>query len=498
VSIVAVVQSQLLQTLFKALNLSQLQDGQELNARVLNTTSDGKATLDINGSQITANFQNTGGLASTLIPGTRVTLKYDNSGKEPKLTLLDRPSQAPISATGDRSQFNTNGDENSEFAKLSAALDSHIATRTSTPVQLIKFVEPAIAARAEAILTAPTPRIVLLQNLIGAITNQGALGNILADIQALLAPPTPEAEASAAKAGLIPLQQRPLPSSLFNAIGALVGQQLNGEAPVLAADIRQALKQSGLFFEAKLAQGQIPVPNSDMKAALLELKDITQKMQFLALLEETTDAPLPKKTNSNQLQHSINEQTPPPPRRDAMPESQRTHESKLNAHLTTLEAVKIIEQHTDQALDRIKLMQFASLPPSPINPSAIDPNTVKNQVWAFELPVRLPNETTVAGFKIEQDHNASNEYKTKIWRVNFAIDTKELGGVHGKIAIQGKNLSITLFAERVETSEAFRSHISDLREALTDSDFEIADLSVLTGKPSQPKAKPGYFVDSAA
>ncbi len=494
-SIVAVVQSQLLQTLFKALDLSQLQDGQELSARVLNTTSDGKATLDINGSQITANFQNTGGLASSLIPGTRVTLKYDNSGKEPKLTLVDRPSQQPINATGDRSQFNANGDENSEFAKLSAALDSHIATRSSTPVQLIKFVEPAIAARAEAILTAPTPRIVLLQSLIGAITNQGALGNILADIQALLAPPTPEASAQATEAGLIPLQQRPLPSSFFNAIGALFGQQLNGDAPVLAEDIRQALKQSGLFFEAKLAQGQIPVPNSDMKAALLELKDITQKMQFLAMLEETAEMPeqVEQKRNSNQLHEA-----PPPPRRDAMPESQRTQHSQISSNSTTAEAVKIIEQHVDQALDRIKLMQFASLPPSPINPSSIDPNTVKNQVWAFELPVRLQNETTVAGFKIEQDHSASNEYKAKIWRVNFAIDTNELGGVHGKIAIQGRNLSITLFAERAETSEAFKSHISDLREALTDSNFEITDLSVLIGKPPQPKAKPGYFVDSAA
>jgi hypothetical protein len=498
VSIVAVVQSQLLQTLFKALDLSQLQDGQELNARVLSTTSDGKATLDINGSQITANFQNTGALASTLIPGTRVTLKYDNSGKEPKLTLVDSPQEKPISATSDRSQFNASTDENSDFAKLTAALDSHIATRANTPVQLIKFVELAVANRAEAILTAPTPRIVLLQNLISAITNQGALGNILGDIQALLTPPSPEATAQANEAGLVPLQQRPLPSSFFNAIGALVGQQLNGEAPVLAEDIRQALKQSGLFFEAKLAQGQIPVPNSDMKAALLELKDITQKMQFLALLEETADMPAPKKPHSNQLQDSINEQAPPPPRRDSMPQSQRTHESKLNAHLTTADAVKIIEEHVDQALERIKLMQFASMPPSPINPSSVDPTNIKNQVWAFELPVRLPNETTVAGFKIEQDHSGSGEYKAKIWRVNFAIDTQELGGVHGKIAIQGKNLSITLFAERADTSEAFRSHISDLREALTDSNFEITDLSVLTGKPTQPRAKPGYFVDSAA
>ncbi len=495
-SIIAVVQSQLLQTLFKALDLSSLENGQELTARVLSTTSDGKATLDVAGNQITANFQNTAALASTLVPGTRVTLKYDNSGSSPKLVLVEgSPSKQPIDQIADRPLFNRQGNDEGEFNKLSAALKANITNRTSSPIQLVKFVEPAIAARAEALLAAPTPRIVLLQNLINAVSNQGALGNILSDIEALLTPPTPEGIAQSYEAKLLPLQQRPLPSSLFDTISALIGQQLNGDAPVLAEDIRQALKQSGLFFESKLAQGQIPVPNSDMKAALLELKDITQKMQLLSMLEDSANGlpDSPKKSHSSSLH-----EPPPPPRRETMPEGQRAPASQLASHLTTLDAAKMLEHHADQALERIKLMQFASLPPSPNNPASIDVTALKNQVWAFELPVRLPQETTVAGFKIEQDQRGTSDYKSKIWRVNFAIDTKELGAVHGRIAIQGTQLAITLFAERPETSDTFRAHIGDLRGALADSRFEITDLSVLTGKPSQPKAKPGYFVDSAA
>ena len=495
-SIIAVVQSQLLQTLFKALDLSSLEDGQELTARVLNTTSDGKATLDIAGNQVTANFQNASALAATLIPGSRVTLKYDNSGAAPKLVLVEgSASKQAIGSATDRPLFNNQTADEGEFNKLSAALEANIASRASTPVQLVKFVEPAIAARAEALLTAPTPRIVLLQNLINAVTHQGALGNILSDIEALLTPPSPEAIALAYEAKLLPLQQRPLPSSLFETISALIGQQLNGDAPVLADDIRQALKQSGLFFESKLAQGQIPVPNSDMKAALLELKNITQKMQLLSLLEDKADGhpDAPKKISSNALH-----EPPPPPRRETMPEGQRAPASQLASHLTTLDAAKMLEHHADQALERIKLMQFASLPPSVNNPTSVDVTSLKNQVWSFELPVRLPQETTVAGFKIEQDQRGTSEYTNKIWRVNFAIDTKELGAVHGRIAIQGVQLAITLFAERAKTSDTFREHISDLRGALANSKFEIKDISVLTGKPSQSKAKPGYFVDSAA
>ncbi len=494
-SIIAVVQSQLLQTLFKALDLSSLQDGQELTARVLSTTSDGKATLDIAGNQVTANFQNTAALASTLIPGTRVTLKYDNSGGTPRLVLVEGPPSKPVSTTSENLLFNQQGNNEGEFNKLTAALEANIANRTASPIQLIKFVETAIAARAEALLAAPTPRIVLLQNLINAVTNQGALGNILSDIEALLTPPTPEAIAQSYDAKILPLQQRPLPASLFETISALIGQQLNGNAPVLADDIRQALKQSGLFFESKLAQGQIPVPNSDMKAALLELKDITQKMQLASMLEDSANGlpDPPKKSQFSSLQ-----EPPPPPRRETMPEGQRTPVSQLASSLSTLDAAKILEHHADQALERIKLLQFASLPPSLNNPTSMDITSLKNQVWAFELPVRLPQETTVAGFKIEQDQRGTSEYNSKIWRVNFAIDTKELGAVHGRIAIQGTQLAITLFAERPETSNTLRTHIADLRGALADSKFEIKDLSVLTGKPSQPKARPGYFIDSAA
>ncbi len=486
-SIVAQVQSQLLQTLFKALDLTTLKDGQELIARVLSTTSDGKATLDLGGNQITANFQNASGAAASLVPGARIILKYDNSGKEPKLVLVDR---APVEAIVDRSQFSAQDEQ--QFTQLSLALEANITSDAPTPIQLVKFVEPAVALRAEAILTAPTPRVVLLQNLITAVTNQGSMGNIIADIEALFSEPT----AQSSQSGTIPLQLRPLPAPLYDAINALMSQQLDGELPVAAGDIRQALKQSGLFFEAKLQNGEIPLPNTDLKAALLALRDITKLMQTMSLFKDDEQSGIREKheaVNTNSFREA-----PMPPRRDSLPQSQRLHTSPLESHFSTADAARILEKHADQALERIKLMQFASLPPSPINPSSGDISKLKNQIWAFELPISLPKETTIAGFKIEHEQKNSPEYSEKIWRVNFAIETQELGSVHGRIGIQGKNLNITLFADRATTSDAFREHLSDLRQALNDSDFELSNLSVLTGKPSEPSAKPGLFVDNAA
>ncbi len=500
-SIVAVIQSQLLQTLFKALDLSALKDGQEVTARVLSTTSDGKATLDIGGKQITANFQNTAAIASALVPGQRITLKYDTSGPEPKLTLLNRqPQQQPIAGAQDRSNFGTGNGEENLSGKLSAALQTSLTEEIKAPLELFKFVEPIIVKRAEALLAAPVPRVVLLQNLIQAVNNQGSISTVLADIEALLTQPTPEAAAQAAEHGVIPLQQRPLPATLFDAIGALIGQQLNGDAPVTASDIKQALKQSGLFYEAGVARGDVPSPVSDLKAALLSLKDITRKMQeawVAGQIEGSEGPPQGKEAGRHHIRDAMHE-PPPPPRRDSMPESQRAHSSRLQADLSTPSAAHILETHADQALDRIKLLQFASLPPFPDNPVLADVNTLKNQVWSFELPIRLPRETTVAGFRIEKEHKSSNNYEGKIWRVNFAIDTEELGAVHGRIGLQGSNIAITLFAERAATSDLFRKAAPDLREALGENSFEVKDFAIYTGKPSEPRAKPGYFVDSAA
>lgn len=491
-SIVAVVQNQLLQTLFKALDLASLENGQEVEARVVSTTSDGKATLDIGGKQITANFQNTAALSAALIPGSRVGLKVDFSHDEPRLILNQRNVSAEArSATANSGASGTIEAEPSLL--LGAAVETP-ETRAKPPIEIFKFVEPEVAAKAEALLAAPNPRTVLLQSAINAVLKQNGAGALIADLEALLTPPSPQEQATAEAAGTVPLQARPLPAPLFNAALNVLRQQIDANEPIHPQDLRQALRQSGLFFEAQLAKGNAPSPAIDFKAALLSLKDIAQK-----LLVTLQPADEPEAAKPFQSAETLLRSSPAAPRRDAPPEPQRPPESPIGAQTEPREAVSIIASHAEQALERLKLLQFASLPPSPDNPVANQAQKTNAQVWAFEVPLRFAQETAVAGFKIEHDREArSGPAGSKLWRINFAIETSELGAVQGSIGLRGAQLAIALFAERRETAEMFRGAAPDLKDTLTASDFELTDLSILTGKPKHAAPRPGYFVNSAA
>ena len=483
-SILAVIQSQLLQTLFKELDLASLENGADVEARVVSTTSDGRATLNIGGKEIIANFQNTAALASTLIPGARIGLNVDTSQGEPRLILSQK--QPGTGETIRQAIADIVGGTEPQSARLGAAVETG-AVRPLPVLEILKYLEPEVAAKAEAILGAPNPRTVLLQSAINAVLRQNGVSTVIADIEALLRPPVATAQQVAGQGG----EPRLLPAPLFEAAAAVFAKQLNGSVPIEAEDIRQALKQSGLFFEAKLANGEVPLPTSDAKAALIALRQSAERYLSIPLPEGEDAAPASPRANG--LPRQLNAA----PRRDGLPLPQRSETSEVTAALGTREAVAIIGAHAEQAVERIKLQQFASLAPFPDSPVS---NTQKSNapVWVFDVPVRLPNETSVAGFRIEQDRDARGGAAGKVWRINFAVDTAELGAVHGSIGLRGADISVALVAERPETAEAFRKAAPELRETLGASNFEITDLSILTGKPRHAALKTGYFVDSAA
>ena len=490
-SIVAVVQNQLLQTLLQALDLSTLQSGQEVDARVVSTTSDGKATLDIGGKHITANFQNTAALAAALLPGTRVGLKVDFSQEQPRLVLTDR--KGPVEARASNIDLQAKTLETEPSRALGAAIETPTA-RVEPSIEIFKFVEHDVAAKAEALLAAPNPRTVLLQSAIQAVLKQNGAGVLLADLEALVAPPSSIEQAAAEAAGAVPLQARPLPAPVFNAIVALLRQQIDGEETISPQDIRRALRHSGLFFEAQLAKGNAPSPATDFKAALLSLKQVAQKLLLNLQPPEEREPTRPFQTAEALLRNS-----PAAPRRDALPEPQRSSASLITAQTEPTEAVSMIAAHTEQALERLKLLQFASLPPSPDNPVANQAQKNNAQVWAFEVPVRFAHETAMAGFKVEHDRDArSGPTGSKLWRISFALETAELGAVQGSIGLRSAQLAIALFAERRETAEVLRGAARELKDSLNANNFEVTDFSILTGRPAQPSPRPGYFVNSAA
>ncbi|WP_257165458.1 flagellar hook-length control protein FliK [Bradyrhizobium sp. SRS-191] len=98
-----------------------------------------------------------------------------------------------------------------------------------------------------------------------AATRQGSQGQLFADLQAVADSPN-------------------LPPALRAAVSQVLAQQTPLSAALTADDVRTAVQNSGLFLETSLAKGSIASAPSDLKAALIVLR------QTLATVLQTVDS----------------------------------------------------------------------------------------------------------------------------------------------------------------------------------------------------------------
>jgi hypothetical protein len=80
--------------------------------------------------------------------------------------------------------------------------------------------------------------------------------------------------------------------------------------------------------------------------------------------------------------------------------------------------------------------------------------------------------------------------------MRLSLDLEETGPMHALVSLRGARAGVTLWAERPETADLFRSSLAELRDALSVADLEIDALDVRTGTPAMAQpAPPGSFLD---
>jgi hypothetical protein len=330
-------------------------------------------------------------------------------------------------------------------------VSSPSSSTVDTPVPTAPQIAPtsALAPQAAATVTAVDAAVR------AAAENQGGLGALMADLGAALQTPGLPQPVQAAAAEVLALQ---LPTS---------------PAPT-AADLRQALSQSGLFLEAQLATGAPPGP--DLKASLLRLGQA---------LQDAPDAP-PDTTQSA---------APAPPYRDGPVSGQPPVPPSFAAGASADVVVQRLLHETGGAVARQVLLQVASLPGAP------RPGEPKTAQWLFEVPVATPQGVAIAQFEIGRDggrEGGDGNDETPVWRARFSLDAPPMGPVHAKIAMSGGSARITLWAENADTAGRLRSEAGQLTQALVDDDV-TAQVAVYAGAPSAPAPPaPGQFVDQAS
>ena len=321
---------------------------------------------------------------------------------------------------------------------VAAVTDDLAAAAAGTP-ELTAPSAPAPASPAP--LSPGTPAIDMARA--AAAGRQGGLAPLLADLAQALATPA-------------------VPAAVKAAIGQVLALQTPTDEPITAQTIAQAVSQSGLFLEARLA-GLEGEPPPDLKAALLKLQ--------AALAAGGTQGRAPAA------------RTPPPapPARNGGLSAQPAAPSGLPTDADAATITEVLARGADQALARQTLHQLASLPDGPAT------------AWMFEAPFATPQGATVAQFAIERDgRGAERANREAVWRVRLSIDIEPLGPIHVHLTAGGERSAVTVWAERPDSLRRLRREAADLAAALS------ADVRFQAGAPRQPAPSAGSFVDESS
>jgi len=281
----------------------------------------------------------------------------------------------------------------------------------------------------------------------------------------------------------LPPQVREL-QTLLNKLPALSVNtaQLNPSQPQA---LRQALEQSGVFYERRLLQSQEvgadtgirKLPEQDVKGLLI------------------------------QIQQWLSTPTPPTPGRAAMPDALSQllfglvqsflPRQKTRPNISGMEQLKsAVQQQVGQSLARIQTQQMRTL-----NNQLLDPETP--QQWHLDIPLRfpegygnlymhlfeprLPPEPDRRPEKKEQRRQGKSR-----WRVFMELMLDELGGLAAEISVVEQDLEITLWTERDNLRERANAHLRELRQDLEQQGLVVRELQCSQQPPPAQKVRLDY------
>jgi hypothetical protein len=278
-----------------------------------------------------------------------------------------------------------------------------------------------------------------------------------------------------------------LPAAVRQTLTALVASAID---PVTLDGrmLREAVARSGTFQESAIHRLAEAGPDASLGPDLASLKG-DAKGAILALRSALEGI-------AGEAAPTIRPRPEPPalPQRGGAGTPQQAVPPSVDPAGWTPEAGRILHEGAEGALNRIRLLQSASLPDER-GPTRAG----QGADGLVEVPVALANgRMPVMSLAVGRERGSPREAGDAPagWRMRLSLDLEETGPMHALVSLRGAKTGVTLWAERPETADLFRSSLQELRDALSVADLEIDMLDVRTGAPamSQP-IPPGSFLD---
>ena len=316
------------------------------------------------------------------------------------------------------------------------------------------------------LLTAPRLADVVSSGIRQALPQQGGLPPLLANLQSLARGEAP----------------MPTPRELNQLAGRFLQQLPELRSLISEEGVRQAVRESGLFLEAKLAQaaraggeGAAAAVQQDLKGGLLKLlaglrslETATQGAAREGAAARPQGAPPPPADPAAQANRP-----PPPPLPNAPVRAQPPAQPNLAAMDDLQQLRGELVRQTQSALSRVQLSQLSSV--------RTDPEA--NPQWMVEMPIRNGDAIDMVQIRIESRGAKRARKGGKSWTVNLALDLGRLGPMEARVTLgEDESISTLFWSEREEATRAIETNLPLLHRNLNDCGLKVGRLGARTGE----------------
>lgn len=335
-------------------------------------------------------------------------------------------------------------------------------------------------------------------------------------------------------------QRQWLPPSLQQALKAAADQLRTPEQLSNPRLLQLALKNSGVFFEHKLAtrlaeaagpiakgatekqtgnlgpqatEAQIltnRLTTQDLKGALLQLIHQTRvalgsdaalvltpgKGEARAGSQEAGSSPVTTSNSTSTTPASELLAKSLPSLLHLLQLLPQKPPQELNSKQLRTQLLLLLHQQALSSLARVQMQQVHSLNHQQGQSDSAQPS----QSWIFELPVRFGHEAHYLELRLQQDwveektgqDEDSPTEKKRQWTVHLSFDLPEAGPFHAQLQVVDESVSARFWAERETTLDRVRTQLEGLRQQLESEGISVTQLQCQAGKPANQRMSINY------
>ncbi len=452
--------------------------GERLTLQTLVRTGQDIVNLTIKGESATAQLQ------GRLPAQGPYTFEVVKSGQETILRLLSQSASAsPMAGQG------TVKTPVLQIVGGQGALPASAATTQSFTAQVIRSLGDTLTLQVQqqtltvrSNLNIPAGTLLELQTVAGkidqlALLNQLSPKEVLNQTLRQVLPqqlPLPQVlQQLGQQLGQLSPGQNNSPDALTSALRQLVNNLPQMQQLTTGTGLHQALSNTGLFLENKLAQavatGKAVDIGQDLKASLLQILN----SRVTNAKTETTPAAATMERESAGLSKAVTDQA------SGNKASVTANRNTQAANAQVLNVVREIQQQAGAGLARIQLSQSKS----------VATEETPRPALAIELPVRQGDQVGIFNLLINRDQvDDENEGRSREfvpWSVTLSFELEILGAMRAYILLIGKQVSVTLWAEQEETAALFNHHAPTLKENLEQAGLQVSTIQAHQGLPEQ-------------